>query len=73
VLKGTLDFARVLQSDRTASETHETLLGAGVGVELRLRRNLTVALDLGVPLENGRAIDVDTGDPELHFSFTALY
>jgi hemolysin activation/secretion protein len=73
VLKAFVDFARVLQSDRLSFESHETLLGAGIGVELRLRQNFTLALDLGFPLEEGHLLDVDRGDPVLHFSLTALY
>jgi hemolysin activation/secretion protein len=73
VLKGSFDFARVKQNGSFASERDETLVGAGLGVEVRVRRNFTVALDLGFPLKSGHAIDVDTGDPELHFSLTALY
>jgi len=73
VLKGSLDVARVLQSDRLIGESNETLVGVGVGLELRVRRNFTVALDLGVPLKDSRAIEVDTGKPELHFSLTTLY
>jgi len=68
-----LDAARVLQSDRRSFESHETLIGAGVGVELRLRQNIALFLDLGFPLEEGNALDVDQGDPVLHFSLTTLY
>jgi hemolysin activation/secretion protein len=73
VLKGSFDVARVIQNDRLASERDETLVGAGFGLELRVRRNFTIGLDLGFPLESGRELDVDTGNPELHFSLTALY
>jgi hemolysin activation/secretion protein len=73
VLKGSFDFARVKQNDRLGPERDETLVGAALGVEIRVRRNFTVGFDLGVPLRDGHAIDVDTGDPELHFSLTALY
>ena len=73
VLKGSLDFARALQNDRIAGERNETLMGAGVGLEVRVRRNFTVAFDVGLPLSTGNTIDADIGDPEYHFSLTALY
>jgi hemolysin activation/secretion protein len=73
VLKLFVDTARVRQNDRMRFERQETLVSSGVGVELRVRQNFTVSLDLGFPLHEGNAFDVDRGDPILHFALTALY
>ena len=68
------DFGRVLQSDRRSlTESHETLVGVGVGMDVQLRENFSLSLDLAFPLEEGDRLDVDRGDPVLHFSGTILY
>jgi hemolysin activation/secretion protein len=49
-----------------------TLLGAGVGVELQYRRNITVRLDWGDPLRSIPGV-VNAGASRLHFVLTLLY
>jgi hemolysin activation/secretion protein len=74
VFKLFVDAARVRQNDPSRfEEGAETLIGSGFGIELRVRQNFTISLDLGFPLHEGKAFDVERGDPILHFALTALY
>jgi hypothetical protein len=50
----------------------ETLVGAGVGIELQYRRNITVRLDWGDPLRSIPGV-VNAGASRLHFVLTLLY
>ncbi len=72
ILKGFVDVARALNSDRLSYEHDETLIGAGVGLELLVKRNFSLRAEFGVTLD---AIEdeVDVGDSEFHFSATILY
>ncbi|MCU0688450.1 MAG: hypothetical protein MUE97_01725 [Phycisphaerales bacterium] len=75
ILRGFLDAARVEQSERLPFEEDETLVGAGIGAEVQLYRNINARLDVGFPLKdveaNGRTIG--SGDVRLHFIITALF
>lgn len=76
-IKGFIDVARVGSSDDLAFERDETLIGAGFGFELAIRRNLRARVDFGWALEEvedqiGQTI-VDTGDNEVHFALTLAY
>ncbi|MEM9373119.1 MAG: ShlB/FhaC/HecB family hemolysin secretion/activation protein [Planctomycetota bacterium] len=76
ILKGFIDAARVSPNDAPFFETQETLVGVGVGIEARLRRNLTMRLDYGMaltPIGEGAGRTVDVGDTRLNFSATILY
>jgi hemolysin activation/secretion protein len=77
ILRGFADAARVLNNDRdAASETDATLVGVGVGVELRLKNNVTVRADYGIALTGvgeGALRRADSGDSRLHFSATLAY
>ncbi len=59
ILRAFVDVARVENVDRLSFERDESLIGAGVGVEFQLWRNLDLRLDLGVPLReiDGRELD----------------
>lgn len=76
ILKTFLDAARVTQNDAPFFELDETLVGVGVGAELRLKRNLTVRLDYGMALTDigeGANRSTEVGDTRLHFSATILF
>jgi hemolysin activation/secretion protein len=67
-----VDAAYVHSHRRLAFENNETLIGAGVGVELQLLRNLNVRLDWGFALK--RLDDrVSSGSNRLHFAGTLLF
>lgn len=82
VVKAFVDAGHVDPVDGAANnEKSNTLVGAGVGVELRFRRFVTARVDYGVALLDaeeldlgGNSIDVtDRGDDQVHFSVTLLY
>ena len=73
VLRAFVDGARVLQSNRVSFERNETLIGAGIGAELQLWRNVIGRVDLGVALDESDTLDVKRGDTEVHISVTTLY
>jgi len=54
-------------------EDDETLIGAGVGVELQIRQNLSVRLDWATALEDLESGQVESGDNRLHFSLVLSY
>lgn len=76
ILKGFIDAARVSPNNAPFFETQETLVGVGVGIEARLRRNMTMRLDYGMaltPIGEGAGRTVDVGDTRLNFSATILF
>lgn len=76
ILKGFIDAARVSPNNAPFFETQETLVGVGVGIEARLKRNLTMRLDYGMaltPIGEGAGRTVDVGDTRLNFSATILF
>ncbi len=76
ILKGFIDAARVSPNDAPFFERDETPVGVGLGIEARLKRNMTLRLDYGMaltPIGIGSARTVDVGDSRLHFSATILF
>ena len=73
VLRLFADAARVEISDPFAFELDQDLMSVGIGLELQAFRNLSIRADIGFPLDEGDMLDVDRGDPEVHFSITTLY
>jgi len=70
-----IDVGRTVNEDRLAFETDQTLVGAGVGGELAIKRNFSLRLDLGFVLKEATN-DVSTeeeGDSRLHAQITILY
>lgn len=72
ILRGFLDIGRSENSDRLSIERDQTLVGAGVGVEVLLRRNISIRLDWGFALDDLTSDNktVDAGDNRLHFVAT---
>jgi hemolysin activation/secretion protein len=60
-----------VNSDRQSFENDETLIGTGIGAELVYKKNLSLRLDLGIPLNDVE--DTDAGEARLHFVGTILY
>ncbi len=73
ILKGFFDVGRSIVSDRFAFESDETLMGAGVGVELLFKRNVSVRLDWGFVLEELQAQGINSGSNRLHVVATLLF
>jgi hemolysin activation/secretion protein len=73
VLKGFLDIGHSIISEPFSFEDDETLIGAGIGIELLYRRNLNVRLDWGFALEDLDGRDVNSGSNRLHLVATILF
>lgn len=78
IIRTFVDVGRVWQSDRISGlEKDQTLVGAGIGAELAISRNLNARVDLGWALEeirdaSGRK-EVDRGDFEVHLVVTVVF
>ncbi|MEM9661956.1 MAG: hypothetical protein AAF937_06565 [Planctomycetota bacterium] len=73
ILAGFVDLGQTIANDAEAGEFDETLVGAGFGVGLDIRRNVNVRADWGFALsdlDSGRA---SSGDSEVHFVATIAY
>lgn len=73
VLKGFLDVGQTYNSDRLIFESDETLVGAGVGLELQILTNFTARADWGFVLQDVGAGVAESGDHRLHLVFTFLF
>ncbi len=75
VLRGFLDVAHLDIQDRLSFEDDATLLGAGIGVELSVQRNVNLRLDWGFALrdEEVGGDKVEAGDSRLHALLTIFF
>jgi hemolysin activation/secretion protein len=73
ILKGFVDVGTTDINDPLSFEGTETLIGAGVGLELLYRRNLNVRLDWGFALEELEGRGVASGANRLHLLATILF
>lgn len=74
IAKAFLDVGRAENEDRLPFENDETLIGAGVGLEMLVGRNINLRLDFGVALnEIEEPTQVTPGSSRLHFVFTLLF
>lgn len=78
ILKAFIDVGRTQVNDRFSFENNETLIGAGVGLELAVTRRINGRVDLGFPLKDfddqaGNDNDVDVGDWRIHFVVTLIF
>lgn len=78
IAKAFIDAGRVVNSDRLSFENDETLVGAGLGLELQVMRNVNIRADWGVAMEevnkNGSGGEfVSDGSSRFHLSFTLLF
>jgi len=74
IFRAFVDAGYVVSSKAEAFESNETLIGAGVGVELSVRRNLQLRVDWATVLnELPDTSDAEAGDNRLHFIATILY
>ena len=72
VLRGFVDAGWTHNSDSFPGEDDQTLVGAGVGIELTVKRNLEARLDWGFALSDVDD-EYDAGNERLHFMLTILY
>lgn len=72
VLKGFLDMGSSNINSAQGTESDETLIGAGVGVDLLYRRNLNVRVDWGIALDEIEG-EVTSGSNRFHISATILF
>lgn len=73
IFRAFIDAGRVVQNNKQAFETNATLIGAGAGLELQIRRNVYIRGDWGVALRALPTQNVKTGDSRLHFMLTLLF
>lgn len=76
ILRAFYDLGHVTQIDPDAFDLDQTLMGAGVGIELRTLRYLTARLDYGIALKKVVLDAEDTvhpGHDQVHFVVTILY
>jgi len=67
------DVGRTMNSNRQTFEENETLMGTGVGMELKIKQNISVRVDWGIALRHGDAGEVEPGDNRVHLVATLLY
>ena len=78
IIRPFLDYARTINHDRVPGEGNETLLGTGVGLELRLLQlryisNISLSFDWGHALHDaviGTTNQVKAGRNEFYFLAT---
>ena len=77
ILKSFLDVGEVINSQRLYYEQNSVLVGAGLGAELDIKRNLDFQVDWGIALNSiGSTADdnrVTAGSSQFNFVFTASY
>jgi hypothetical protein len=76
ILKGFFDLGYAVSHDSGSDlpdEGSETLASVGVGIELLLRRNLSLRLDHGIALRDVDHESVESGDGETHLSAVLRY
>jgi hemolysin activation/secretion protein len=77
IVKYFLDAAQVVNSEPESYEQNSTLVGTGLGAELDIKRNVSLAFDWGVALHGiGSAAEGDqvtAGSSQFNFVFTFSY
>lgn len=72
-LHGFLDVGFTTASDPLFFETEETLIGAGIGIGLQFKRNVTARVDWAFALRDVEVPRVESGSSRVHFIVTLLY
>jgi len=75
IFRSFLDVAHLEIQDKLSFEDDATLIGAGIGMELSVQRNVNLRLDWGFALRSEEAggDDVDAGDSRLHALLTVFF
>ena len=73
IVRGFVDYGHVESNDpKVVTESNDDLLGAGVGLELQIKRNLNLRVDWAAAL-NDVPGGSESGDSRFHFVGTILY
>lgn len=72
VLRGFVDVARVWNTNQASFEEDDFLAGAGIGVEVLYKRNISVRVDWGFALAD-LDNEVNAGSSQVHILATLLY
>ena len=72
-LNAFLDVGHVKPAQQKFFETEETLIGAGIGLGLQLKRNVTARVDWGFALRDSAIGNVESGSSRVHFILTLMY
>ena len=73
---GFFDIGRTIKHKQLPGEQNDTLMGAGVGVELNILDHLILSFDWGSALSRARkntVVEIDKGSSEAYFSATLVY
>lgn len=71
IIRGFVDYAEVSDSEPFSYEGSDTLLGVGVGAELKFLSNFNLRVDLGFPLEDVPGVETD--DYQIYFVGTISF
>jgi hemolysin activation/secretion protein len=72
IFRAFFDAGRTLNADRQSYETNDTLMGTGVGLELQLKRNLSIRCDWGFVLKDVPN-EAESGDSRVHMVLTLMF
>ncbi|UYV13420.1 MAG: hypothetical protein NCW75_03840 [Phycisphaera sp.] len=73
ILRAFTDVGFVTDTRALSFEGNDTLIGAGVGAELRFGRSVGARVDLAFPLRDLESAGVKSWDGRVHFSLTVVY
>lgn len=73
ILRAFADVGFVSDTRALSFEMDDTLIGAGVGAELRFGRSVGARVDLAFPLRDLESAGVKSWDGRVHFSLTVVY
>jgi hypothetical protein len=75
ILRAFVDVGSTVHNDVLSFERNVTVVGAGVGAEVLIRRNFNFRVDWGFALvgDNNGSEEVDPGDNRMHLSVMVLY
>ncbi|NNF41978.1 MAG: ShlB/FhaC/HecB family hemolysin secretion/activation protein [Phycisphaerales bacterium] len=73
ILRAFCDVGRTFINDALPFEAEETFIGAGIGIELLVQRNLNLRVDWGFALKDGNAADVSAGSNRASFVATLFF
>ena len=72
-LSAFVDVGHAKPADQQFFETEETLIGAGVGLGVQFKRNVTARVDWGFALRDSQIGNIEAGSDRVHFILTLLY
>ena len=73
ILRGFFDIGRTFISSKLPFETEATLMGTGVGVQFKFKRNLDFRVDWGVALNDIPDRGVEAGSSQVYFVLSLVF